>query len=75
MARLGGRDVLSFGINLFSTGFSLLCFGLSSVISFSRGLSLLTLTLVLGALTPLALIPSLAGSFRSLREGEISLDS
>jgi len=75
LAQLGGRDVLGLGINLFGLGLSLLCFGLSIVLGFSKGLGFFAFTLVLGTLDPLALVTSLAGSFRCLRKGEISLDS
>ena len=67
-------------INLFGLGLGLLCLicsflGLSSILSLRGGLGLLTLAFVFGHLSPLALITNLAGSFRSLREGESSLSS
>ena len=75
LARLGGKNILDLGINLFGLGLCLLCFSLNIILGLWRGLSLLALTFVFGPISPLVLIANLVGSFRSLKEGESNLGS
>ena len=80
LARLGSKSVLGLKISFLGLGLCFLCLSysflvLGSVLGFYRRLFPLALTLVFLPLSPLALITSLARSFRSLREKESTLDS
>ena len=72
---LGFSSVLGLWISLFGLGLYPLGLDLSGILGLLGVLSLLAFTLVFGPLSPLALITSLVGSLRSLRERECSLDS
>ena len=80
LAQLGSRSVLGLRISFLGLGLCFLCLGcnfpvLGSILGFYGRLFPLALTLVFLPLNPLALITSLAGSLRSLRERESILDS